>query len=885
MRVKYHDFTICIIGVGLCVGSMTAYGAETPATVEAEDELTEVVVTGTSIRGNAPIGTAPVQYSRIEIEADAPASIGDALANIPQIASFGTEQQLSTTNRFRTAGFIPVIHNMEIGSTLTLFNGHRMASVGTEATFPDPSIIPTIALERVEIVADGNSALYGSDAVAGVVNFQYRRNFQGFEASVAKTFDSNTSFSNLNYGAIWGHSFGRGEVMFAAERSEHEPAFESEFPFIKTGDHRPQGGLDRRPTTTCDDPVVGFGATNYSGPNRTAGALVPCDPLNFLTIGFGNKRTSIIGTARFRPSDNLEFWAEANYSKYDEQRILTWTNIDVNVPRTSPFFWTPAGATTIPNTERVRRGAYPIFGPRTQLETSKITAVTLGSTFNVGEDWTSDVRIHYSTSNDFWDARGLDTFNLTALTASGQFNPFGTATSNSAAVLAQINNGYATFNTGSNSLTELEVKADGPLFAIGGGDVKAAVGVNHRTEGLRQVQDAGCQNAGCSFFLRQRNDNIDRGVNSAFVEFAIPVVGGSNARAGINELTFALAGRYDKYDLLKGQFTPKVAVSYKPIASLALHGTWGKSYAAPNLGLTTSTFAIVQPGSNIQGTIFDIYNLGGGNSALTPEQAKTYSFGIDWKPEFLDGFTAGINYYHVDYTNLVYKPSRDDVVFNPAFISARIVGNEATPTASVPISAAIMTQITAQYPPDRILATGQTFSLVHRSYAINLGQRTFAGLDLNTHYDFSNRSGKWGVGINANRQMVRKTQVVAGGPISNDIGSRVAPPWQVRFDAQWAATTLPLRFSWVSNYLSSYEDRFGVVCTQNPTACRIGSNLIHNLTASYDLTKVLKGLTLQARVTNLTDKIPPFYDAVQGYDNQNASPYGRQFTVSVRARF
>ncbi len=150
----------------------------------------------------------------------------------------------------------------------------------------------------------------------------------------------------------------------------------------------------------------------------------------------------------------------------------------------------------------------------------------------MGDTWKTDVRLHHSTTDDYWDALALDDANLRSLVASGQFNPYanapvsGTAlnrTANSAAVLGQIVNGSGTTNTGKQSLTELEVKADGPLFAIGGGDVKAAIGFNHRTEALRQVQDAGCQKAGCSFFLRQRDDDFARGVNSAFFEAGGPV--------------------------------------------------------------------------------------------------------------------------------------------------------------------------------------------------------------------------------------------------------------------------------------------------------------------------------------------------------------------------
>ncbi len=864
-------------------------------------ELEEVVITGTSIRGIQPVGSTPVQYGREELEADAPSSIGDVLANIPQIASFGTEQQLSTTNRFRTAGFIPVIHNMEIGSTLTLFNGHRMAATGAEATFPDPSIIPTIAVESVQVVSDGNSAVYGSDAVAGVVNFLYRRNVDGFEVDLSTTQDPDSSYESNNIGLLWGKTFSSGEVMIAYEHAEHTAALQGEFPFIAEADHRPLGGQDRR-TNTCNEPRIAIGATTYSGPSlaaSTAANAYRCNPDTNLTLGFDNERDAVLATGRFRPTEGVEFWGELNYSDYSEPRYQNWANISVTVPNTSPYFWVPPGGTTA-TSQTVNVQAENIFGPRLQSATSKVSAVTLGASLDIGATWKTDVRVHYSWTDDYWDVLQLDQANLRALVASGQFNPYANSpnavaglnrTANSSSVIGQINNGFRIVNTGKQALTEIEVKADGPLFAIAGGDVKAAVGANHRTEELRQTQDAGCQQAGCSFFLRQRDDNIARGVNSAFLEVNAPFVSSANARSGLRELTLSLAGRYDKYDLLSGEFTPKVALNYKPIDSLSFHGSWGKSYAAPNLGLTTQTFAIVQLGMNIQGQSFDTYNLGGGNSALESENAETYSFGVDWKPDALPGLSAGATYYNVVYNNIIYKPGFDDLIFNPAFKNQRIVGNEATPTVPVVISPAVMAPIIAKYPPDTILAPGQTFHLVAGTYAINMYKRKFAGLDLNVRYDWDTNSlGKWGVGINANQQLVRETQIAPGAVVINDIGTFKAPEWQAQFRANWSGNTIPLSLSWVTNYLSAYKDTQvnsnGTVTLRNTDWLYGGdSSLIHNITAAYNFENLFKGVTLQLRVLNVTNEKPPLADLVVGYDDDNHSPYGTQYTLSVRAKF
>jgi iron complex outermembrane recepter protein len=277
---------------------------------------------------------------------------------------------------------------------------------------------------------------------------------------------------------------------------------------------------------------------------------------------------------------------------------------------------------------------------------------------------------------------------------------------------------------------------------------------------------------------------------------------------------------------------------------------------------------------------WNVYNLGGGNSNLESENAKTYSFGVDWKPEgVLNGLSAGVSYYDVVYNNIIYKPGFPDLVFNPAFYSQRIVGNEATPTVPTPINPAIMTGIYAQYPPDRYVAPGQTFDLVAGTYAINMFKRTFGGIDFNLRYDWDTSLGKWGVGINGNKQTKRQTQPVRGGPVSDDIGTYVAPVWQGAFRAQWAASAIPLRLTWVANYRGSYN------LVNTNWGYGGDSQILHNLTVAYDLENLFKGVTLQARVLNVTDSDPPFNDSTLGYDDDNHNPYGRQFNVSVRARF
>ena len=851
------------------------------ATDGQEVAVEEIVVTGTSIRGIAPVGSEPITYGRADIETDSPVDIRDALSNVPQISNFGTEADVSTSNRFRTAGYQPIIHNLGIYSTLTLFNGHRMADVGGEAVFPDPAILPTIGIERVEVIADGASAIYGSDAVAGVVNFIYRRNFEGLEISSTLTHDPDTSWENTNLGAIWGKRYDRGNVMVAYEYSEHIRPTLSEFPLSADADHRPLGYSDWR-TQNCEFPRVNFNRVNYAGPNLTPGTYL-CNPDGDAHNASNGERHAMLATARYELNDRVEVWSELNYSDYNSWRFGGWGNggrFQFNLPRTSPFFRIPAGANaTGVNSQNIRGDGVGYFGHRYRNATSEVMGFTGGADIDLGSEWQATVMLHKSKTNDWNDDPGLDLQNLQRLALEGKFDPFNIK-GNDPAVLAQINNGFTQLNDTSQSLTELSVKADGPLFAIAGGDVRAAIGGSYRGQRANQLQSAGCPT--CSFYQIVRDDDIDRGVNAVFAEIVVPLVSGANAMPGIEELTLSLAGRYDNYDRLAGEFNPKAGFTWMPISSVSVHGSWGTSFVAPNLGLITSIFGVPQPNTSDrdpQGRQqqYDIYNLGGGNPDLGSETAESFSYGFKYEPEFLEGLSVGVTYYAVEYSDLIYKPTRADVLRNPAFKDSIILGAiNPTTGAIAPLDQTFVNAAIAAAPPQTPILPGQTFNMMFNSYAINIGTRKHAGYDFNINYDFESGIGDWGLGIVANKQTRFDEEVVPGSGFFSRIDTPQAAPWQIRYQTQWTAREMPLRATLVSNYKSGYTDNGGWV-TEN--------HLLHNLTVSYDFNELFGGVTLQGRVRNLLDEDAPYFPNSLGYDDDNHSPYGRQFELTLRASF
>ncbi|MDB5456121.1 MAG: hypothetical protein JWP92_1706, partial [Caulobacter sp.] len=850
--------------------------AQTAPSKADEATVEEVVVTGTSIRGVAPIGSALIGVGREAITQNAPANTKELLATVPQLGNFGVNAEQSTPDRFRTAGFQPNIHNLGIYATLTLFNGHRFAPVGGEAVFPDPSIIPVIAVQRVEVVADGASSVYGSDAVAGVVNFIYRKNVEGLEAT-ATYGGNNTRYEKRDFGVIAGHSWSGGNITAAYEYSDNKSPLNVEIPTLALGgDQRSRGGRDLRGSNCLQPNVTANGAT-YAYPAWNVGRNF-CGLLDQGTVIPDGRRHAVLVTAHQQVNDTVDLWTEINFSKYDTKSFGGQTSLNLFIPNTNPYFQAPPGVVT--SQVQVVRSALGLFPSRFSTQASKVYGVTLGADIQLGNDWVGNTMFHASKTQDYNDDPELDLVNADAAargtTKATALNIFGQAADNDPAVLASIDNGYRRINDSSQRLREFQIKADGPLFTLPGGQIRAAVGADFRNEQALQSQISGSPKRR---IINVRDDDISRTVMAGFAELNVPLFSDLNAVTGIQALTLSLSGRYDYYEKYGGRFNPKVGAVWQPIHSVSVHGSYGTSFVAPNIGLTTSKFGYL--GSRDQNTVitdwktglqiprpFDIYNMGGGNPDLEPEEATTYSVGVDFAPDPVPGLRFGVSYYNVEYRNTIYKASLTDVITNPAFEAYRTIN----PTP------AQMAAALAEAPPEMEVQPYVTWDVLFRSYAINLGVRKFEGLDFNASYDF--RLGKFGsfnVAANANRKLTDKQQVLPNSPFNDRLGTDQAVRWKGRTAVTWNLD--PLTVGLGVNYVDKYRYNNGSAW-KNADAW-----ITYDLLANYKLDKIREGLSIQGRVVNLFDEDPPFVDNANGYLPALASPFGRQFEMTVRAKF
>ncbi len=243
----------------------TAQAQDAPAD-EAADESDVIVVTGSSLKGVAPVGSNLTTVGREQLDDLGVQTVQQVLKTVPSIVGSNTAGQ-GGFGSFDGAGTnAPTIHSLGASasnSTLILLNGHRLPVGGVNHVLADPNIVSPMALERVEVLADGASSVYGSDAVAGVVNFITRRNVNGIEATAQYGFGK--QYDTYSAGMLAGTTWNGGSALVSYNYSNRSNLSAGDRDFT-VADHRSQGGTNFQRLDNCSPAVVTTGGLVYFSP-------------------------------------------------------------------------------------------------------------------------------------------------------------------------------------------------------------------------------------------------------------------------------------------------------------------------------------------------------------------------------------------------------------------------------------------------------------------------------------------------------------------------------------------------------------------------------------------------------------------------------------------
>ena len=892
-------------------GTTVMYGGAAMAQ-QSPQELPRVTVTGSNIKRIEGETANPVQViTRKEIERTGAATLNDVLQ---RITGAGGTLDDRFTNGFAPGGGGLNLRGLGFNSTLVLVNGRRLPTypfaqqVGTAQGFNDLQNIPLAAVERVEILKDGASAIYGADAVAGVVNIIMRSDYRGLEAGV--NIGQSSRHDGNAYGGSLTAGFGsletdRYNVLFGLNLAKSDETFSRNRPWGFTEDLRDQGGRDLRssygfPGTITDNVtgdklyMDGCGpATQHSGSSIRSG-FCRYDRASFGSILPKNERGGLYSKANFAVTPDITAFSELLFTR-DKFTSTSWpagstddTGIGSNI--------IPAGSPANPfANDAAVRTRFADVGNRGTVGTSDTSRLVLGiKGSTVGWDWEGAVNYNKIKINSLATNNALTTRvmcltnpNAAASYAAGG-DPLGNGT------LDQIfaaNPAYATYfktelakcgaafakygyynyqhpsqNTagtadylrhdstrlGDSTLKGFDLRVGRELMALPGGPLAIAFGLESRKENVTDVPDQELQ-TGDTLSISAAQAFGSRTVSAAYAELNAPIT---------KELELNGAVRYDKYSG-NGNYTatsPKVGIKYQPVKSVLLRATASKAFRAPSLfetspaQQTSFAFSIQDPvlcptiSEGNGDCAVDVRRVQQGNPNLKPENTKAYTLGLVIEPS--DNVTVSVDGWRINRKNEIGSFA-DQLLVNlfskdPSIV-VRDAGGHIIQLNQVPVQL----NATRTWGIDTELSvrtdlgsTGRLTSKVAYSY---VGTYKFSTLD------------------------------DAGAPtISEFNGTYNQPRWRANWD--FALDQATWEYS-LGGFMVGGYDGLGLTS-------RVASFHVWNAGIKY---KGIKNLTIGLQVNNLFDQGPRFDDETSGsnagYNPQFGDPMGRFFKLSLNYKF
>lgn len=882
-----------LIGTGALLGAMPLLAAAPGGqdNAQADEELAEVVVTGSRVRGSAPVGSAVITLDREMLESAGQSTIDRILKDIPQNFDLG----VSENSRAQSGGSGNIVYGNTVNlrgvgpyATLVLLDGHRVTN---NSRSTDPSILPTLGVERIEAVADGASAVYGSDAIAGVVNLIPRRSLDGVEAFV-RYGTAGKEFDETVAGLAWGRVWDAGQLMLAYEHVDRSNLSGDDRGFF-VGDQRPFGGRDYR-TTRCNPGTLVIDTTTYAIPaggltqanegELAAGTANRCNELTGQDLFPEQEYDSIASTFRRELAPWVTLIGDAYYSRRKFRRHAAYATARLNVPESNAWFVRPTGfegdSYSIDYTFANDLPTNDTYGKAVNWQ------VTPGLRFTLPLGWSLEAVVgHGKTRDDADSTRGVNNAALNAALASSDpaaaFDPYGLGRTQPS-VLAAISDQIFLAPTNSD-FTGYELRLNGMLFTLPGGDVGLATGYERQDIEVALGSARGAPTTPVAW------RHFDRQVDSAYAELQIPLFGVGNARPGFERLTLNAALRHDDYSDVGKTTNEKFGLSWKPVPQLTIRGSYGTSFRAPLISQIygNSNNLYVQTYQNPVGDPIVGVALSGENRDLGPEKATTWSTGIDWEP--LSNVSVGLTYFDINYRSQVeaYLSNLTLLAREADFDGTGIIVRGAAAGERVQELLDAGITIAAGSLPGGS-AANVTLFVDGRNQ--NLGVSNMKGFDLSTSYRLETEDrGTFRFSLTGSYLTTFDVAITPNAAPTDRLNT-IFNPLKLKLRAGVAWNRGPLGASLLVTRIHGYQNN--VVTPVEG----VGPYTPVDATFSMDLGQLFgspqfEDLDFGVEIRNLRDEGPPYVNLVPGvngsggYDATTTNPVGRMFAVSLRKKW
>ncbi len=633
---KLRDAVVIAL-ITSAAGTGTAIAQESTTTTN----LDRISVTGSRIR-QVDVETAqPVlTISRQDIQNQGFSSVGDILQNISAAGSPSFSRASPLTSNQEAGGQYIDLRNLGAQRTLVLVNGKRLGI--SPDGFQDISVIPTSMVERIDVLKDGASSIYGSDAMAGVINIITRKNFDGAEANIYKGQYSQGDGEKETYDFVMGFSGDRGSVTIGAEYHKEEAVWAKDRWF--SADTYPEWSPNSSLTTVGQwgnwRPTGTTGA--WQAPNRGGTALGPGQFHDQTLADTSNsahqmhlltplERRSLFVSANYDITDDVRFTSDLSYTKRESARQIAGYPLQsgaYDIPMSADSYFNPTGG--VSDVDWRRRGWEVPRTTDSTLTTWRFTAALEGA-FEIGDRYFNwDVGALYNENDSvlinngnyyipavaaavgpsFQDATGQIVCGTPDAVIAGcvPWNPFaGFGTGATANSLADPDVQNYLFReehaTGTTTTHSYFANIAGSIVPLPAGDLGFAAGYEYRKEDGQFAPDAIAQ-SGDSTNLASGPTGGSYTVDEFYLELNVPILADLPFA---KELTLDVATRYSDFNTFGDTTNNKFGLKWRPMDDLLVRATYAEGFRAPTIGdlyggsSQTFTTGFVDPCDSIYG--------------------------------------------------------------------------------------------------------------------------------------------------------------------------------------------------------------------------------------------------------------------------------------------
>ena len=858
-----------------------------------------VEITGSSIKRIEGETALPMQVIRREdIDKTGVTTAAELLRNISAGAANLADGASITDNTGGQRGFNGAnLRGIGVSSTLVLLNGRRLANFASpgDSAGVDLNSIPAGAIQRVEVLKDGASAIYGTDAIGGVINFITRQDYAGADIGVhaAATQEGGAGKRTGTLSAGIGNvETDRFNVFGVLDVQQLDPLRSTQRDFLK---ERPLADtvpyyLSSRPypgnlrlagssaTRTAQLAAINAAGYRFNGQpynQRTVNLFAPgCNPpASVYTTVIGSQacgydymadteiypeasKLSFLGRGVYKFSEAAQLFVELLKSQSKTTYVLSpnpTTVGGVTFAAINPYLPTPVSNAS-PFEVRFRAKE---AGNRSNEVTSDADRLVVGLSGALNTAWEySAAASHAANKTTDRYVNGYFLFNefATAVRA-GEINPFAASSAAGQAKIASLRVDDAARKS-QGSTSGLDVKFTGSLGTLAGGPLGAAFGAEARRETQKFTPSAllvsnnigGDRDSSGTRPPIQATDR-DRDIFSAFAELSVPVS---------KQLELQLALRADHYEAIGNTVNPKLGIRWQPNKTLLVRASAGTGFRAPSFSELYRPTSYGTSPAFIYDSVIDAFDqfptVKQANPDLKPEKSKQFSIGIVFEPARDTSFS--VDYWNIEKKDVISDLYEKTILANPARYAAYIT---------------------------RDPADGFPTVLLKKE---NQGRMKTSGFDVEANWrGVETGAGRFGASISGSYVQEYKRQFGKLEPLVDNVGrflnDQVIQRWRHRASIDWSRGAFGLTLG--NTHYSGYTDDSYL---QDAAPRRVEAYSIWDISGSWAVTSQLR---LRAGVQNLANTDPPFsnqsYYFLSTYDPTYTDPRGRTFYAGVSYSF